>query len=65
MNGKETPPSNCEVRSVSFITMENNSGAEIHRHLCAAYREENVMNLRKCLAMAVNVPRKENKHTRQ
>ncbi len=30
--------SDCEVRSVvRFLTIENNSGARIHRCLCAAY----------------------------
>ncbi len=35
MNWKETPPSNCEVKSViCFLTIENNSGAEISRREC-------------------------------
>ncbi len=47
MNWKETPPSDCKVRSVvQFVTIENNFGAEMHCHLCATYGKENVMNLR-------------------
>ncbi len=47
MNWKETPPSDCEVRSgVSFLKIENNSEAEIHCHLCTAYGEENIVNLK-------------------
>ncbi len=34
MNLKETPPFDCEVRSVVwFLTIKNSSRAEIHRHL--------------------------------
>ncbi len=44
---KETPPSECEVKSVVyFLIPENNSEAKIHRCLCAAYREENIMKLK-------------------
>ncbi len=46
-NWKETPPSNCEVRSaVYFLTTENNSGAKIHRSLWTAHEERNVMKIR-------------------
>ncbi len=31
---------------VHFLTIGNNSGAEIHHYLCSAYGEENVMSLR-------------------
>ncbi len=61
MNWKETPPSNYGVQSVVwFLTIENNSGAEIYCRLCATYEEGNVINLRN--VMAVVVLRKENKH---
>ncbi len=40
MNEKETPPSDCEVQIVRFLTIENNSSAEIRRHLCATYVEK-------------------------
>ncbi len=64
MNCKETPPSNSKMRSVvHFLTIENNSGAEIHCCLCTVYGEENVMNLKKWLAMTVDVSKRENKHT--
>ncbi len=47
INWKETPYSECKMRSVVwFLTIENNSGTEIHCSLCAAYKEENVMNLK-------------------
>ncbi len=47
MNWKKTPPIDCKVQSlVCFLTIENNSGAEIHRPLGTDYREENVMNLK-------------------
>ncbi len=46
MNWKEISPCHCEVRSVvCFLTIENYSGAKIC-HLCAAFGEEDVMNLR-------------------
>ncbi len=49
MNWKETLPLDCEVWSVvCFLTIENNSRAEICC-FCSAYREENVMNLRNVL----------------
>ncbi len=64
MNWKETQPSYCQVQSVvRFLTIENNSGAEIHCRLCTAYGEENVMNLENYSAMSVDVSRRENKHT--
>ncbi len=44
---KETRSSDCEVWSVvRFLTIENNSRVEICCRLCAAYIDENVMNLR-------------------
>ncbi len=47
MNWKEIPTFNCEAQSVAhFLTIENNSGAEILCRLCAAYGEENVKNLK-------------------
>ncbi len=47
INWKETPPFNCEMQSfVHLLTIENNSGGEIHRHLWAAYGAENVMSFR-------------------
>ncbi len=50
------------VRSVvCFLRLENNSRVEIHR-ICTAYGEENVMNLQNMIA--VDVPSRENKHTR-
>ncbi len=46
MNWIETPPFDCELQiGVRFLTIENNFGSEIHRHLCTAYGEENIMNL--------------------
>ncbi len=45
------------------LTIENNLRVKIHRCLYAAYEEENVMNPWEHSAMAVNVPRKESKHT--
>ncbi len=50
VNWNETLPSDCEVQSVvRFRTIENNSRVEIHHRLHAAYRGENVMNLRNVL----------------
>ncbi len=47
MNWKETRSSDCEVRSaVQFLTIVNNSGAEIRRHLYTTYRENNVIHFR-------------------
>ncbi len=43
---KGTLPSNCVRGSVIwFLTIEDNSGDEIHRCLCTIYGEENVINL--------------------
>ncbi len=47
MNWKETPSSGRKVRSiVRFLTIENNSRAEIHCPLGIDYREDYVMNLK-------------------
>ncbi len=45
MNWKVSSAPACEVQSVQYFTIENNSGAEIHWDLCAEYGEDNVMNL--------------------
>ncbi len=40
-------PPDCEVRAViRFLTLENVSGAEIYRRLCAVYGNANVMKCR-------------------
>ncbi len=60
MNWKETSPSVCEVQSVvHFLTVENNSEAEVHCYLLR--REYNTPE--KCSAMAGDVLRSEIKHT--
>ncbi len=47
LNWKETSPSDWKVWSVvCFLTIENNSGVEIHCRLCTTHGEENVINLR-------------------
>ncbi len=47
INQKETPPSDCDIRSVvRFLTIENNSAAEIHQCLWVTYSEENVINFK-------------------
>ncbi len=63
MNGKETTPSDCKVRSVvCFLTIENNSKGKMFCLHCL-WRECN--EPQKCSVMAVGVPRRGNKHTRQ
>ncbi len=62
MNWKETPPSNCKEWSVvHFLTIENNSRAKIHSHLCIAFGEENVMNRKNIQnwQLIFDVPRRE------
>ncbi len=47
MNWKETPSSDCKMRSaVCFLTIENNFRPKIDCHLNTDYGKENVVNLK-------------------